>query len=190
MKLKAQVYQPQDSSSASKLPPILDNLRELFIPDILKWLRIFGIAKVSIKPAAVGICTINDISCRTMPEAVPELMRVLQKSVAKHTAELMLSFGVTELELLPTEEELVQMRQFWSTVAAVKDPDKSLVKTNALPLNMEPDPSDKPVINTLKETQEDTNGRTEIENIDKQSGSNTGLGSTTDDATGNTEPGN
>lgn len=162
MKVKVQVYQPQEGNALPKLPTVLENMRELFMQDAVKCLRIFGIAKTTIKPTAVGIRTVNDVSCKFVQESLPAPILALQKTVARQMAEFMLSFGVTEIELAPIEEEMVQVRDLWEQLkltkaeTTVKGP--SALK-HELPLNIEPDPSGKSVLNEKSDI--DTQGRTE-----------------------------
>lgn len=161
MKVKIQVYQPQDGTAMPQLPVVLENMREIFMQDAVKCLRIFGITKTTIKPTTVGIRIVNDVSCKFMSESIPTQILALQKTVARQVAEFMLSFGVTEIELAPVEEEMVQVRDLWNQLKVTKaDATKGpkALKTE-LPLNIEPDPSGKSVLNEKQDI--NTEGGTE-----------------------------
>jgi hypothetical protein len=141
MKVKAQAYQAPEGSSAPRLPPALENLREWALAQITARMRVFAIVKLTVRPVQCGIRVVNDVSFKPMAETIPQELALLRNSVVRAEAEFMLSFGLTEIELSPTEEDMQQMRVSWATMSKYQAPAAATDAPKSIPLNIEADPS-------------------------------------------------
>jgi hypothetical protein len=148
MKVKAQAYQAPNGSSATRLPPALENLREWALAQITARMRVFAISKLTARPVQCGIRVVNDVSFKPMAETIPQELALLRNSVVRAEAEFMLSFGLTEVELSPTEEDMQQMRVSWATMSKYPVPAAAATADAAknIPLNVEADPSGQSIL--------------------------------------------
>lgn len=148
MKVKALAYQPQNGEAAIKIPTVLDNTREWAIARIADRIKYFGIGKLTIKPVRVGIRTVYDISFRPLNVEVPQDIVNFRNTVVRSEAEFMLSYGVTDMELVLDDNDISQMKDLWAKASQVKSTDANGTANTIqeVPLNVESDPTAKNVL--------------------------------------------
>ena len=146
MQTNVQLYQ-SDSPDATVIPIELVNLREFTLSFIVGFMRVYEIGKLSVTPAFVGIKAVSDVSFKPLIGDVPDPLLKSRNYMVRQLAEFMTLFGLLEVEITPTPEEIGGIKTTWAELAAPKaDMMGSSNKVEEIKLNLEEDPTGKVVV--------------------------------------------
>jgi hypothetical protein len=153
MRTNVQIYGNSDENAA-KIPPELANLQEFGLSAVVGFMRMLAVGKLTIKPSFVGIKSVADISYKPLCAGAPEPLVKLRNTMVRNIAEIATMFGILEVELLPSEEELADLKATWEKIS--KPGSSTLGHDTAhvreINLNTEEDPTGEKVIDEEQET--------------------------------------
>jgi hypothetical protein len=142
MKTNVQMYRPpNDSDQYPKIPRTFYQLRSPVINYVTSFMRLFGIANITVRPSSVGIKSLLDISFKPLSENPPPEFMQSRGFLVRNLGELMILFGLLSIEMLPTEEEMKAIRMTWSSLIEGKMEVPSDIR-----LNLENDPTAESVL--------------------------------------------
>jgi len=150
MKTSIQVYKPPDSDKGPKCPASFQVMQSTFIQGMVWTMRLFGLSRVSVRPAMITLLTVPDITFKTLIENPPPEFMACRNFVARTVGQTMLLFGIMDIEIVPDEKELRVLRQEWS--ALVRGIQPGGVNKKEIKLNLESDPTGESVLDATPVT--------------------------------------
>jgi hypothetical protein len=141
-----QLYAPRDEGAAT-VPIELANMREFVMTFTVGFMRLFGVSKLTIKPAAIGIKTIADISFKPLDSNMPEVLTKSRNFLLRNLSDMLVMFGILDIEISPNEAEMKEIRDTWAKLSSVepRNPGES-PNVEEIKLNVDRDPTGEPVI--------------------------------------------
>ena len=136
MKTQVQAYQPAPDRP---FPEELSRSRESAIFLVSGFMRLFGLARISTRPQGIGLTAISTITLRPMPCSPPDLLANGRSFMARQMGDIMLYFGITDIELSPTEQEYSELRKQWDSFLTDE------TRARRIKLNVADDPTNAPV---------------------------------------------
>lgn len=164
MKTNVQLYQ-SDNPNSAQIPNELANLREFAISYTVAIMRMFGVGTLTAKPAFLGIKGLSDVSFKPLTTGLPEPLAQARNFVVRQLAEFILLFGILEINIVPTDEEVEALKSDWEKITQdyVRPTAEQLAASQAdtgnveeIKLNIDEDPTGKKV--TEDESEEDAGG--------------------------------
>ena len=156
MKTSVQLYQPTEAGSAV-IPAELANMREYALTFIVGFMRMFGIGKLGVKPAFVGIKSVADITFAPLMPGVPIPLAASRNYLVRQLADIAVLFGILSVEINPTDEEKEDIKVRWQNLATGAKPSSDSPAIDEIKLNIESDPTGQSVIDNDK-SKDDTAG--------------------------------
>jgi hypothetical protein len=155
MKTNANMYHPPKGSKLKPLPLELQNSSKTVIQYVTSMMRMFGISKIAVKPRQVGIRTVSAVSFKAFPAEVPPAFKAAQGFMVRNLAEVMHLFGVLDVAMQATAEDVDKLAESWKQLQA--EPAQAKPSSDeSIELNIDEDPTGEPVIDGKQEEKPDS----------------------------------
>ena len=129
-------------------PLIYTNMSRLMLNFVLHFMRIYGIARISITHSNVGIMPIIDVGFQPLGITPPEELLKSRNYMVRRLADMMFLFGIIDVEAILDPNESETIRNQWHQLQTA-DPGQTLQPQSSLQnikLNVEDDPTGKSVL--------------------------------------------
>ena len=112
MKTRVQVLDT-DKFKEHRITNGLINMRKSVVTTVVGLMRVFGIAKITTSYKVVGIKGLTDVSFKPMPITPPDDFLDGRNFMVRHLADMITLFGILEVEVTPTREDLDAIQEDW-----------------------------------------------------------------------------
>jgi len=138
MKTKVQLYQVPPGSDMPEIPASLFAAKEVVLYHLTAYMRMFGIGRITVTPVGVGLKTITNVAFKPLKGEPPEEYVKARNFMLRNLADSMSLFGILDIEIQPSEEEMVIIEASWE---AFKSGEVQDIK-----LNLDEDPTSESVL--------------------------------------------
>ena len=146
MKTHVQLYDVNTNDGKFQIPDILVRLRQWIVQHASEKMRIFGIGRLTTKHSAVGVASLFDPSFAPLPEQPPETLLRCRNRIVRALSDELLLYGILEIEILPTPEEMEVIKGHWHVLETGQTPEGTPASNDDIKLNLETDPTAESVI--------------------------------------------
>lgn len=111
MKFKVTAFKTEESSVA--FPPELCRGRDVVLTSCATLLQMHGIDYINLNATMVGPKAVTSPEISLADANPPEIVTKVQSVIAKHVSEILLTYGIIELRLIPEDKEIAAMSKRW-----------------------------------------------------------------------------
>ena len=162
MKTKVQMYKPPEGSGAIDLPVEIFNAKEVVLSYVTTFMRLYGVARITLEPSSVGIKTLTGVSFKPLKGEPPNPYKKSRNYMIRNLADVMILFGVLDIEISPNDDEYKLIEQSWESLKSGK-PLTEGQGEEKVKLNLEVDPTGENVLNEQEREEEDVDGPVEAD---------------------------
>ena len=178
------MYKPPEGTGHTQLPDVIFNVKDVTLSYITTFMRLFGVGRITRKPTHVGIKTLEDVSFKALPGNPPEEFAKSRSFMLRNLADMMMLFGVLDVEIVPNDEEQKIIEETWEALKSGTRPIPGVMAAPAqednIQLNVEADPTGESVLDEREEKEEageceekDVDGSVEADAAEEQPGADT-----------------
>jgi hypothetical protein len=136
MHVKVELYQPaKESGQPIPFPIEFLNLREFEVKRAVDDMVVYGIGRVVTNYITLGLSSWSDIKFRPLSAAPAQALVSARNKILRLTAERLAMFGILEIALDPSEDDMRTIRAYWAKLSGGQPTAK-----DKIPLNIELDP--------------------------------------------------